>query len=658
MAKSGTSAQGKKTPGKKTAGTSRRAAATASRGGARGRGGKKKSTAVTKGNGKKTSTAVTKRRSDGVTKGNGKKTAARKKTTGKKTTGRARLREPRKVRGEAILTGSAKVPVLLNGAQTFGIPARFALLSIPGYNAIATRENCWFDCDAADKKVAFFAECLSFTCAQWSAMPFILELWQRAWVENLFGWKRPNGTRRYRESLGYVPRKNGKTELAGGFGITLGVADGEPAAQVYCAAADRDQAKFVFTAARRMVEADDALHQRSKPYTNSIVFHESGSSLKCISAEAYSKHGMNAHGIIIDELHAQPNRDLVDVLTTSTGARRQPLVILITTADFDRESICNEKYLYACSVRDGSNDPDGFRDVSFLPVIYEALPDDDWTDPDVWRKANPNLGVSVSMEYMETECKKAQATPTYENTFKRLHLNLRTQQDVRWLPMAKWDACAGVEVDAEALIGQECFGGLDLASTTDITAFSLVFRASDGSVKVLPYFWIPQEGMREREKRDRVPYEVWVRQGLVEVTPGNVLDYDRVRERINELGELYNIREIAFDRWNATQLSTQLDGDGFTMVKFGQGFHDMSAPSKELERLIISGQLYHGGNPVLRWMADNAAAETDAAGNVKPSKKKSTQKIDGIVATVMGLGRSMLMPELKPSVYERDDVTI
>ncbi|MBE7508496.1 MAG: terminase [Planctomycetia bacterium] len=452
-------------------------------------------------------------------------------------------------------------------------------------------------------------------------------------------------SRLYLAGEGMVATHN--SEMAGGLGNLLTFADGEPAAQTYCAAADREQARLVFNAAKTMVLAEPELASRSKCYTNAIVVESTGSVLKVISAEAYSKHGINAHGIIVDELHAQPDRELVDVLMTSTGARRQPLVIYITTADFDRPSICNEKYDYAVKVRDGI-----IEDPAFLPVIYEAKQDDDWTDPEVWAKANPNLGISVSMEYLERECRRARETPSYENTFKRLHLNMKTQQDVRWLSMETWDACGKLKFDESSLEGERCFAGLDLSTTTDISAFVMVFPREDGQVALIPRFWIPAESAEKRERRDRVPYTTWARQGYIEMTSGNVVDYDTIRARLNELKERFNIAEIAIDPWNATQLSIQLQGDGFEVVTFGQGFKDMTAPSKELEKLVMSDKLRHGGHPVLRWMASNVAVETDAAGNLKPSKKKSTERIDGIVATVMGLGRAVLDEgEFIPGVY-------
>lgn len=484
------------------------------------------------------------------------------------------------------------------------------------------------------RAVNFFPDVLTFTVGEWRGLPFALEEWQARIVYNLFGWKRPNGMRRYREGFIYIPRKNGKSEWAAGLGLLLEFADGEPAAQVYCAAADKDQAKIVFRAGTTMVEQSPELSERGRVYHNSIAYKATGSFLMAISAEAYSKHGMNAHGIIMDELHAQPNRDLVDVLMTSVGSRRQPLTIHITTADFDRESICNEKYDYACKVRDGVVD-----DPSFLPVIYEATLDDDWTSPDVWRKANPNYGVSVKEDYLAAECKRAQETPTYENTFKRLHLNIKTQQDVRWIKLEQWDACDSTPIDPDALARETCYAGLDLSSTTDISSLVLAFRDEDGGVILLPYFWIPSDNAHQRERRDRVPYLTWARQGYVELTPGNVIDYARIKAKIDELYCKYHVAEVAIDRWNSSHITSQLQDEGVTVIGFGQGYKDMSPAAKEFEKLVVCGKLRHGGNPVLRWMASHVAAESDAAGNIKPSKKRSTERIDGIVAAVMAIAR-------------------
>ncbi len=500
-----------------------------------------------------------------------------------------------------------------------------------------------FDAEAADKAVAFFAECLTHVTGEWRGQPFVLSDWQAKIVRDIFGWKRPDGTRRYRTVFIAIPRKAGKTTLAAGLALYALYCDGEPGAQVINAAADREQAALCFEAAQGMVQAEPALANRSNVFRRSIVVPNTGSSYKVISSEAFSKHGMSCSYIGADELHAWPNRELLDVLTTSTGARRQPLTVITTTAGYDRHSICYELWSYAEKVRDGI-----VKDDSFLPVIYAADKDDDWADPATWRKAHPGLGVSVKLEYFEQEAAKAKALPSYENTFRRLLLNQWTESDVRWLSMEAWDGC---QQELPELDGLPCYAGLDLASTTDIAALVLGFPMA-GTVHLLPFFFVPEDGIKRRADRDRVPYPEWVKQGLITATPGAVIDYEFIRAKINDLAERYQIKEVAIDRWNATQLSTQLAGDGFEMIGFGQGFASMSAPTKELERRVLSRQINHGGNPVLRWMASNVSVEIDAAGNMKPSKKKSTERIDGIVAALMSLGRIMQADEDQSSVYD------
>jgi phage terminase large subunit-like protein len=342
------------------------------------------------------------------------------------------------------------------------------------------------------------------------------------------------------------------------------------------------------------------------------------------------------------------------VLKTSTGARRQPLMVAITTAGFDRESICWEQHEKARKILSGI-----IEDESFFAYIAAADEKDDWQDPAIWAKANPGLGVTVKRDYLETECLEALQSPGYQNTFRRLHLNQWTQQETRWLPMEKWDAC-NTPVDMTLLKKSVCYGGLDLASTSDIASFVLCFPPEKGEAELyawLPFFWIPEENMIERERKDRVPYSTWLRQGLIYATDGNVIDYGFIVKKIDELGELYNIKEIAFDRWGAFQVSQQLEGAGFTMVGFGQGFQSMSPPTKELLRLVQDGKLAHGGNPVLRWMADNLMVSTDPAGNVKPNKQKSREKIDGIVAGVMALDRAT-RHESGKSVYENRGLVV
>ncbi len=511
---------------------------------------------------------------------------------------------------------------------------------IPGYDPVATAGDCWFDEKAAQDALDFFPKALTHVKGSLAKTPFILEPWEKAIIANLFGWKRPDGFRRYREAFVYVPRKNGKTALLAGIVNYVLFCDGEPGAEIYSAAADRDQALLVFSQASGMVRQNPTLDSHAQIYKAGKSIVVGSSSYKAISAEANTKHGYNTHLAVIDELHAQPNSDLVDVLITSTGARDQPLIVHITTADYDRESICNEKLDYASKVRDGV-----FDDSAFLPVIYEASKDDDWTDPDVWARVNPNLGVSLSLDYLKRECKRAQETPAYENTFKRLHLNIKTEQDVRWHGIETWDACKGEIPD---LTGATCIAGLDLSTTTDITALVLLFRL-DGLYYIEPHFWIPSDNAHERERRDRVPYVKWARQGLIEMTPGNVIDYAFVIERVNQLAVKYEIKEIAIDPYNATQLTQTLLSLGYPAIEVRQGYLSLSPAMKELERLILSKKIIHDGNKVMRWMFSNIAVKLDPTGNIKPDKSKVKEKIDGISALVTAMSRWVVIPEASAS---------
>jgi len=534
-----------------------------------------------------------------------------------------------------------------------GVPAKWRKLfrTIPGYDPIKTAGACTFDAEAADRVCKFFEECLTHTKGELAGQPLRLEGWEQAIVGCVFGWKRPDGTRRYREVFVFVPRKNGKTTFAAGLVNYMLFCDGEPGAEIYCAAADRDQASLVYGQAKEMVLHEPVLDRIAKIMATSktVLWEAQNSFYRAISAEANTKHGYNVHAAVIDELHAQPNRELVDVLMTATGSRRQPLVLHITTSDYDRPSICNEKLDYAEKVRDGI-----FEDPSFLPAIWAASVDDDWTDPAVWAMCNPNLGVSLDEEYLRRECRRAQEVPAFENTFKRLHLNIKTEQAMRWLPMEAWDACA-CDLDESSLIGKKCYAGLDLSTTTDLTALALYFP---DECAVLPFFWVPEDSAHERERRDRVPYETWARQGLITLTPGNVVDYGFVIQQFETLAGRFKILETAYDPWNATQTALDLQAKGHTMIEFRQGFVSMNEPSKRLETMIVGHTLRHSGHAVLRWNAANVSVLTDPAGNLKPTKEKSTGKIDGIVALIMALGRSMVTDCKQGSVYDRRGLVV
>jgi len=534
------------------------------------------------------------------------------------------------------------------GAQQRQITASWKkLLSrIPGYDPIATAQDQYFDAKKAQHVLDFFTTCLKHVKGELAGEPFLLMPWQQSILANMFGWLNPDGTRRYREVLLFVPRKQGKSFLAAGIVLYVLFCDGEFGSEIYGAAAEKEQATLIFQHVKGMILQEEEFLTRCKIYdaAKSVVIEATNSSYKVLASGAPAKHGFNSNLIIIDELHAQPNRELVDVLMTSTGSRRQPLVIHVTTSDFQRPSICNEKHDYARKVRDRIID-----DASFLPIIYEAPIDADWTNEKVWAAANPCLGHSLSLDYMRRECQRALQTPSYQNTFKRLHLNMQTAQDVCWIDIAAWDACYDTKVHRDKLTSRVCFAGLDLATVSDLCALELYFPEEKA---ILSYFWIPEETADLRLERSRVPYPAWIQQGYITATEGNVTDYDIIRRDINRLCEHFHIKELAIDRWNSTQLQTQLLGDGIDVIPFGQGFSSMSAPTKELERLILSRELRHDGNPVLRWCMNNVMIETDAGGNIKPSKQKSSEKIDGCVALIMAIGRAIVQPDIPPSVYE------
>mgnify|MGYP002857483454 CR=1 FL=1 len=455
----------------------------------------------------------------------------------------------------------------------------------------------------------------------------------------------------YLAGKSFVPTHN--SELAAAVALLLTCADGEKRAEVYGCAADRQQATIVFDVAADMIRQCPPLAKRCKILTANkrIIFNPTNSFYQVLSAEAYSKHGFNISGVIFDELHAQPDRRLYDVMTKGSGfARTQPLYFNITTAGSNLNSICYEVHQKAKDILEGRK-----IDSTFYPVIYGAEMDDDWTSPEVWAKANPSLGVTIDIEKLEAACNSAKNTPAEESAFRQLNLNQWQTQNERWLSMLKVNACK-VDFTEEDLEGRVCYGGLDLSSTTDLTAFVLVFppTADDDKYYVLPYFWLPEETIDLRTRRDHVPYAKWKQEGIFFTTEGNVVDYDYIEKKIVELGQRYEIRRICYDRWNATQLTQRLELEyGFEMAQFGQGFFSMSSPSKELERLILEKKIAHNGHKVLLWCFDNVCCDIDAAGNIKPSKKKATEKIDGVVALIMGLDAAIKCGGVQErSVYE------
>ena len=511
-------------------------------------------------------------------------------------------------------------------------------------------EPYYFDANAALNVVHFFEKELKHIKGEWACKNVKLETWQKEFLMEVFGWKETaTGNRKYKVVYLEIPRKNGKSFIASGLGLYLTLADNEGGAEVVSAAVDRDQARIVFDTAKQMVFMNPKLKKYAEPYQRQIIVRKTASVYKVISADAFSKHGLNLHGIIVDEVHAQKNRELIDVLKTSTGARRQPLEIYITTAGHDRNSICYELHSYAKKILDGE-----ITDETFYPLIFSADEEDDWTKEKTWKKANPNYGISIKKDYLERECKRAQELPSYENTFKRLHLNIWTEQETRLIPMKKWRDVNETPVDRRMLLGEDCYCGLDLASTKDIAAFVKLFPNEEmNTVFVLPRFWIPRERMMQKIKHDKVPYDVWEKQGLITVTDGEIIDYGVVIKDIQQDAEDFNIKEVAFDPWNAVQLALHLEREGLTMVKCRQNGNNLNYPTKELLAWISAERVLHGGHPILDWMAKNVVGIEDSYGNIRPDKKRSAEKIDGIVALIMGLWR-ILLNEWEPDLVYKE----
>ena len=510
-----------------------------------------------------------------------------------------------------------------------------------------------YDKAKADKAVNFIKR-LRHTKGKWAGVPFTLLPWQEdEIIRPLFGTVKENGARQYRFCYVFVPKKQGKSEIAAAIANLLLFADGEMSGEVYGAASDREQASLVFDVAAQMVRQEPALQKRCKIVDSRkrIIVHKTNSVYVALSKETCTKHGLNPSAVIIDELHAHPNRELYDVLVEGTDvARAQQLVFIITTAGIhDVHSIGWEIHEYARQVKEGI-----IEDPTFLPIIYGASEDDDWEDEEVWKKVNPSFGHIFDIQNFRDHYRQVINNPVLQNNFRRFRLNQWVGQVNRYFPMDNCDACGKVKFESEDLVKRICYGGLDLSSTTDLTAFLLVFPPQEKGEKwkTIAKFYIPKDTMLERSKQDKIPYQIWEQAGYITATPGNVVDYDFIKRDIINASKIYNLKEVAYDPWGAVQLATKLqEEDGITMVEHRQGFKSMSPPTKDCHKMILGGEIAHNGHPVLRWCADNFVAKIDAAENVKPDKEKATQRIDGVVALVMALGRAILHHN-KKSVYE------
>lgn len=518
-------------------------------------------------------------------------------------------------------------------------------------DSLALEEGCYFDPEEAERPIRFIESFCCHSKGEWAGQPLTLLDWQKDYNRRLYGWRRPNGTRRFRVSYREVPKKNGKSTEISGKSLYHGIADGEPAAEVYINAYDLSQARIIFDEAARMVRSSPLLSRvlTVVPSAKRITHGPSESFIRALSADVASKDGVSASYTIFDELHRQAKSDMWDIFEFAGAARRQPLLEAITTAGYDRNSICYRQHDYTKKVNSGL-----IPDTAHLGQIYAADPADDIEDPAVWAKANPSMGVTIQVEDFRRELRKALENPTQLNNFLRLRLGIWTNASERFLRRDQWDACGVRTFTLEDLDGLPCYGGLDLSLTTDLTAFALIFIASDGTVFVVLRFWAPEERADYRESRDRVPYRTWARQGFLTLTPGSIVDYEWMKREIVELHQRFGIRKIFIDKTYATQVALQLrDVHGIPVEFLGQGFLSLAAPTRELERLTVSTRLAHGNNPVLNWMADNAVATVDPAGNAKLDKGKSTERIDGLYALIDALAAWMTEAEdNEPSVYE------
>lgn len=521
----------------------------------------------------------------------------------------------------------------------------------------------YFDVDAAELACGFFPLFLKHHIGEFNGEPFVLRDDQAALLTRpIFGWKRTaDGLRRIRKVFAFCPKGWGKSPWGAGTGIYLARYDREPAAEVYAVAADIKQARVVHDNAKIMVENSPDLSEGCDVFRDSIVWNATHSKYVVISADASTKHGFRPHGVIFDEMHAQPNRDLYEALWKSMPKRRQPLMVMITHAGTDDEGICYEEYDLAKRVLAGNVDLE-----TTLPVIFEMQKKDDWTDPVVWRRINPGHGTTVKHDAILQECQEAIAQPRKRNDFLRYHGNQWTNQATAWIPIEWWDACAGTLDDAE-LMTLECAAGLDLAQKWDLAAFVVVFRRyleTAESVEVLseepngevvkktislnyelfvrPYFWIPENTMRQHEKEDGVSYQDWADRGLVTATEGDIIDYTRIYQDITTkiMPRYPKLKQgsVGFDPAFATDISTKLrDNGGLKIEEILQNYKMLSEPSQIVEALIKGKRVHHDGHRVLRWNWGNVAIKTDDAGRIRPVKPKNASKrVDGAVALLMG----------------------
>ncbi len=499
---------------------------------------------------------------------------------------------------------------------------------------------------AGDRAVRFFQN-LTHT-GDYSGQPFNLRPWQEAPLRKLFGTVRPDSTRQYRKTFWALPRKQGKTEIVAAGSLYLLLGQGRREQRVYTASGDVEQASLIFRAACDMIRNDPVLERLVVIYDGykRIDYPDGRSSLKVLSSVPKSKHGLGPTAVLIDEYHVV-DEELVNVLTTGFGARRDPLTWMITTAGHDRTSLCYDEWQYAEKVRDGV-----IEDPTYLPVLYAADPGDDWTDEATWHKAMPALGDYCSLDFIREEFRKARERPRFENTFKQLYLNLWTEASARWLSSERWAECGGT-VDLESYEGQPCDAGLDLGVTGDMSALVLVFDNEAGGVDVFPRFWVPADGRWQQEEVSRKLYPLWHRQGFLTFTDGETQDHQQIEDEILALNDRFPIRQLVADRAYASHLLSRLFNlHGVPVKGIPQGPVTLNEPMCKLEALVLAGEIRHGGHPVLAWNVANAKVRRNSTGLMHLDKAGSTQRIDGLAALIDALAARILRPEAEPSVYE------
>jgi phage terminase large subunit-like protein len=496
--------------------------------------------------------------------------------------------------------------------------------------------------DVAEEAIEFFHEMLVLE----DGRPFKLEPFQCFIIGCIFGWYGDDGFRRFRTAYCEMGKGSGKSPLAAGVGHKGFIADGEPAPEIYVAATMREQAKIVFTDAVRMVDASEELKELISIQVGSLTIPAQHAVYRPVSAEHRGLDGLRVHMGLIDELHEHPSPLVVDKIRAGTKGRRNALIFEITNSGWDRHSVCWNHHEYSLKVLEGVIENDSW--FAYVCALDEG---DDWKDEKVWLKANPGLGVTLPAKYLREQVAEAVGMPSKENLVRRLNFCEWTEQSIRAIPMHEWDKPEmTAPIDPASLRGRPCFGGLDLARVSDLSAFALLFPPVVAAElwKVMLWFWVPEADIVQRSLRDRVPYDVWKRQGHIIATPGNTTDYGFIEAKIIDLSSIYQIREIAFDRTFAGEIVQSLMSEGLVMKEFGQGFLSMATPTAEMLRMVKAGELQHGGNPVLRFCASNLSVATDPAGNMKPDKERSSEKIDGIVAICNALGRAVVRQKEPP----------